>query len=386
VLTGVSAPGSRTGITESEDKAGDNEPAEITPRKRSGFTNFENFTTMRLFAAAVVLFSHGFAIAEGFEDREPLQATTGEIAGIYAVYVFFVMSGFLITRSWTTSSSTVSYVWKRFLRIYPAYAASILVCSLLIAPWWFQGPLLEYYKQPEVYRAIAHGLIFNIEGYSAPGVRFYDESDFGWVLNGVLWTLKIEVFLYAAVAVLGVLRLLRLEVVLALSLIGLASTLTKTYLDFELLGIWQVNWGLSFGVPGFFSGSFLFFVFQKREPSRALAIILGIAAVVVPFLDLSAVLPAGAFSHELFPVLAAYPVIWLGHASAPDLGHWSRYGDLSYGLYAFGWPIQQVVRSWVGDGMSGWMFFPLCLLPALAVAWLSWHLVESKALQHKTAL
>lgn len=60
-----------------------------------------------------------------------------------------------------------------------------------------------------------------------------------------------------------------------------------------------------------------------------------------------------------------------------------RFGDPSYGLYIFAFPIQQTL-IWLNHGRLGWMpLFLLTLLACFAAAFASWHLVEKRALRLK---
>ena len=103
-----------------------------------GFVHYENFGFLRLIAAGSVMFSHSFLIASGNEYGEPLVMLLGphNIVGIYAVFVFLILSGFLVSRSAELSSSTISFLWKRSLRIYPGLAVCALVLGLGIAPFF----------------------------------------------------------------------------------------------------------------------------------------------------------------------------------------------------------------------------------------------------------
>jgi peptidoglycan/LPS O-acetylase OafA/YrhL len=62
----------------------------------------------------------------------------------------------------------------------------------------------------------------------------------------------------------------------------------------------------------------------------------------------------------------------------------ARFGDLSYGLYIYGWPVEQTVLYLRPD--ASWLELFLLAYPATAaVAFLSWHLVEKRALRLKPA-
>src|SRR4051812_33589333 len=89
-----------------------------------------NFDTIRLVAAASVIFSHAFLIADGHDKNEPFVRLTGSIIGIHGVFIFLIISGFLVTQSLKTSSSLRHFAWKRSLRIYPALALCAIVSAL----------------------------------------------------------------------------------------------------------------------------------------------------------------------------------------------------------------------------------------------------------------
>jgi peptidoglycan/LPS O-acetylase OafA/YrhL len=188
-----------------------------------------NFDTLRLWAAASVIFSHSFVLAEGVEDNEPFQHLTGEILGVYGVFVFFILSGFLITRSRLQTSTTTQYLWKRFLRIYPAYFVSILVTIILVCPFFTSHPASDFLTSLSTWKPAIKALLFSNGAHNdnliINGFSFYsngNEWSMGTLINGVFWTIKIEIILYIAVAVLFVTRLLTPWVV---GILAVASTI-----------------------------------------------------------------------------------------------------------------------------------------------------------------
>ena len=81
-----------------------------------------NFDALRLVAAVSVMFSHAFLIAEGSQRHEPLIVLTGNqaILGLCGVFVFFAISGFLVTQSFEQTGDPWRFLAKRALRIFPA--------------------------------------------------------------------------------------------------------------------------------------------------------------------------------------------------------------------------------------------------------------------------
>ena len=86
------------------------------------------------------------------------------------------------------------------------------------------------------------------------------------------------------------------------------------------------------------------------------------------------------------PILAAYPIIYLGMSQSIYLGNATKFGDLSYGTYLYGWPILQIIRGVAGTSLSGWGLFLIALPLAAACGGLSWHLVEKRALAYKAMI
>src|SRR4051812_6334966 len=81
-----------------------------------------------------------------------------------------------------------------------------------------------------------------------------------------------------------------------------------------------------------------------------------------------------AAASRLCP-MRRYIVVFL--ATRPNIGSRlaHRIGDLSYGLYLFGWPVEQLTQQLTGS-RSGWELFLYSLVPTLAVAAVSWWVVE----------
>lgn len=61
---------------------------------------FNNFDFISFFAATMVIISHAFLLSYGDENLEIVNfLTQGQMnAGSLGVYIFFIISGFLITR------------------------------------------------------------------------------------------------------------------------------------------------------------------------------------------------------------------------------------------------------------------------------------------------
>src|SRR5262249_36023778 len=149
----------------------------------------------------LVIVSHSFGLMDGDYSREPLARLFGSLAlSDIAVDGFFVISGYLVTQSFESSHSVLSYLRKRVLRIYPGYCVAFLVSIFIVAP--LTGGALS---------DITWIAAFNMLLLQMPSVPNVFNGLHFPVLNGAMWTIAYEFRCYLAVVVLGLLGLLRVR-------------------------------------------------------------------------------------------------------------------------------------------------------------------------------
>jgi peptidoglycan/LPS O-acetylase OafA/YrhL len=78
-----------------------------------------------------------------------------------------------------------------------------------------------------------------------------------------------------------------------------------------------------------------------------------------------------------FPI--AYLTIWIGLMRPPKI----PFGDLSYGVYLFHFPVEQIVAHLFPGVRCWWLMTLMALPPTLLCAWLSWSLIEQPILNRK---
>jgi peptidoglycan/LPS O-acetylase OafA/YrhL len=326
-----------------------------------------NFDALRFFAAASVIFSHAFLVVEGTEGGEWFARLTGgqTILGLAGVFVFFTISGYLVTGSYLSDPSPRRFALKRVLRIFPGLWVNLLLVGLVLGPVVSTLPLAAYLSDGGLAGFFGHNLLLDATDTPLPGVSF-SGNQVGRIVNGALWTLRYEVMMYLMVLLLGVCRLLRLWVSLGLLGIGIASIgFEQALTPYGDLGEWA--W-----LVGFFASGMCLRLLGERWLDRRLALLAGLGLIVSGWLHLFIM---------LFPLFGGYLTIYLAMAHTRRLGSFGRYGDLSYGLYIYGWPIEQAV-VWAADGrLPWWGVFVIALALAALAAWLSWHGVEQRALR-----
>jgi peptidoglycan/LPS O-acetylase OafA/YrhL len=327
-----------------------------------------NFDVLRLIAALSVTFSHSFLIAEGTQAKEPFVILTGSqcVLGLVGVFVFFVISGYLVTESFCRSPHPGMFALRRTLRIYPGLLANIAVCAFVLGPIVTTMPLSEYFSAQGLREFLWKTVVLQPGELNLPGVVF-SHNAVGRHLNGSLWSLRYEVLMYVMVGGLGVFRLLRLSMCIVLTAIGIAAVYFEDAL--RPLGEFQLwTWLLGF----FASGMTLYFLRDRLAFNGRWALV-ALAALVM-FTAIGRLI-------MLFPLAGAYLALWFARRYDPWLAYSRWCGDLSYGIYIYGWPLEQFVFRLSGGRALWWQVWLGALPLILAAAWLSWRFIEGPALR-----
>jgi len=205
-----------------------------------------NFDALRLVAAASVVFSHSFLISEGTQDHEWLIWLTENqsILGLVGVFVFFAISGFLVTQSFEETGDAWRFLAKRSLRIFPGLFVATVLSAFALAPLVTTLWPSAFLSRPEPYEYVIGNTLLDQTVHELPGVMFVN-NPVGLEINGSLWTLRLEFTMYLMVLALGVLRLLTVRAALLLLAFGMAclhfnmlDELEKWGWFFQLLSGW----------------------------------------------------------------------------------------------------------------------------------------------------
>jgi peptidoglycan/LPS O-acetylase OafA/YrhL len=340
---------------------------------------------IRLLLAAAVIFSHGFPLSGRGEDPFFRWSLGQENLGGYAVIGFFAISGYLITKS-GTRNDILQYMWARVLRIFPAFFLVIGVSAFIVGPliWLSMGRGIGSYINfgpggPIAYittnwtLTIGQWGINDIFATTTP----YGLQTGGSVFNGSLWTLGYEWFCYlliGAMVLFGVLSKFRVIVpVLTLVLFGMqiarfAGTGFGSVVPW-LGDPFTVNLTLIFML-----GACLALYADKIVLDDRLGFFCLAIAVWTVF--------KGGFGTLGFPAFA-YALLWLAARLPDGLKKIGSKNDYSYGLYLYGFLVEQVL-AYLGWHHWGYVPYVLAsLVISAACAWLSWHLVEKRALALK---
>lgn len=336
-----------------------------------------NFDLIRLLAAFSVMFSHSYFFLNDVA-HEPFYRYLNEFdtGGGWGVATFFVISGFLVSRSVETRT-TFEYLKARILRILPGLAVVVLLTILVVGPLATTLPVNLYFRDETTWRYLLTLLIFPIQ-YALPDV-FEDRADSS--VNAPLWTLPIEFSFYLLLPLARALDLMRKRSSVAV-LVGAVLVALLTY-----------KLGYSFSYPGpgiipalhlfpvarfglFFASGVFLYIHRDRIPLSPLIAAGCVALLACGWEGLTKVM----IFHVTLPYLVIFAALY---RVAPGSGALRRLGDLSYGLYIYAMPVQQLVIHYGGDRFNPVGLTATALPIVLALAWLSWTFVEKPALTLK---
>lgn len=339
-------------------------------------TRDNNFDALRILAAAAVIYGHAHVLA-----AHPAVTVLGNAVESMAVKIFFVISGFLVANSWVFDSSPWRYLGKRCLRIFPGLLLLMLVTVLVLGPLVTTVALSEYFSSGATWRYMSYNIAL-YPAYGLPGV--FADNIFPAAVNGSLWSLPVEFLMY-----------LLFPVIFTLSRAGnsnrllIAFTLALSAGSLYFLRVSPLTTPLSFygtglsgtldAAPYFFIGSLYSVTRLKRGLSPAVALFLIAVAALLQ--------PVSALGMELaLYVLLPFCVLSFATQAAPVISRAGRFGDPSYGIYLYGFVIQQTVYHFAGKGMTPLENALVSIPIAGALAYMSWHLVEKRALKLKPGI
>lgn len=328
----------------------------------------DNFLPLRLVAAALVIYGHGPAMA-GAGGPQDLFGWLGwkTYSGSLAVDLFFIVSGFLVTGSNLRRDDPWSFLGARALRIVPAFAVCMVLTTVVVGAACTRLSLAEYLAAAGTWDYLRTNLQLGVKiAAELPGV--FVDNPHTRTVNGSIWTLLLEVRLYVILAILGALGLLRRR---SLGNLVLGAGLALAVVVPERIAL--VDHPDSVRLTVLFTLGALCYVNREHVPLHGAAVVLFAAAAW--WLHDSRLYPAA------FSLAEVAFVLWFAYG-LPALVH-DGAGDYSYGVYLWGFPMQQVAAQLApGLGALGNSAVGLALALPLGVA--SWHLVEEPALAWKS--
>lgn len=205
-------------------------------------TRFIFLDYLRVFAFSSVLLGHKFqATIQSFASDESFHVILRRIISFLSIFtenggagvvVFFLISGYIITYA-IQREDALSFLVKRFFRIYPLYVSAVLI-ELLLQRIVYSGGEIDF-------RSLLVSLTLTGDIFNSP-----------YTLAGVEWTLRLEVMFYLVVFIAKITGLIEKKILacgcmVLLSLLFIAYPIpnwdgwsrgyTGLYLPFLFMGV-----------------------------------------------------------------------------------------------------------------------------------------------------
>lgn len=320
-----------------------------------------NLDLIRLIAAIAVIVYHSFAINPQWGITDPIKSFFGHTStGGIAVKIFFFISGLLVANSILTRKSPIQFIVSRSLRIFPGLAFVLLSTAFIIGPIETSLGLGKYFTDRGTYSYILNNLLLNTD-YFLPGVVF----DNGHGINGSLWTIRYEVIAYV---VLFLAFSLRLTVNKLLASLICIVVIVEPITPIKGLLFASSNDSAIFLLAPSFALGCLFAINKDRFKSTWL----------IPVLMLLASIATSNTTLSALLLCTSMCLLSLHVASRPFTLRIKLRNDISYGVYLWGFPIQQLLHSYFSAGPVIGILSPILL--SCMVAYVSWVLIEKPAI------
>ena len=334
-------------------------PSDPSPRNN-------NFNIIRVFASLLVIYGHMSHIM-----GLPVFTVYNQAISTIGVKIFFVISGYLITKSFMNDSNFIRYMIRRVFRIFPGLIAVTLFAFLIIGPLMTELSVKEYFNHPEAWLYLKNMILWPI--YNLP--ETFKNNIYPYAINGSLWSLPVEFAMYLILPIVYVifkkLNLIKVGIIGTALLFVIINYIKITFFPEFRFVFYGTNWpdGLSL-VPFFFIGSLFSLPQMNKYLNLQLSTALFVAGAFFSF-DL-------ATTEILLTITLPYFVLSFALCDKPVFGAWFKKCDFSYGLYLYGFPIQQILFNYIRTRMdiSLNMMTLISFIFILIISILSWYLVE----------
>lgn len=329
-----------------------------------------NYDVVRLIAACLVIYGHANAMIPSHLEGVDVVSVLIEkfdYSGAFAVKIFFFLSGLVVTNSLMEKGNVTQFVVARVFRIWPALLFVLFFSVFVLGAFFTTLDLVVYFSNPETRNYIFSNSLMKIV-FELPGVFQEDLSGplNHRAINGSLWSLPYEVGAYlglVALFMLGVNRYKKLSI-LVLVLLLLDVFLEKRFLFPGRL----LNPTVDDLAPFFGFGALLALLKDKIVVDIKIVFSLGI----ILFLFQNSL-----YSRYIFYLFVFISIIYF--FSREWIVKLKLKSDISYGVYIWGWPVQQVLAHQFPN-LSFGMHIILATLISCAAGAFSWFFIEKPSI------
>lgn len=334
-----------------------------------GGSRENNFNIIRFVAAMMVVLGHMCHLL-GLQVNQFL----GQEVSTIGVKIFFLISGYLIAQSFLNDSNLIRYAIKRIFRIMPGLIGVVLFSAIIVGPIFTVLPVKDYFLSGGIGVYLRNIFLYPV--YALPGV--FETNPYPNAVNGSLWSLPVEVLMYIVIPVIFLL-FKRMDKVKLAIVFAIVLEVTNILIgQFRPETIWVI-YGTDLIaalaiIPYFFVG--IIFASTKVKQYLNLQLAIGLVCVAA-MLDL----PSALAELVVFFVLP-YFIFSFSFAERPRFVKCFSKNDFSYGLYLYGFVIQQCVVNLLWKyQLSLNIYFVICAAITFVFSVMSWFLIEKPAQQ-----
>jgi len=321
-----------------------------------------HFNFIRLFAAFLVFYGHAFVFM-----GNPIHIALNHEVGLF---IFFSISGYLISMSWELDPSLKRYFIKRTLRIFPALIVVIVLSIVVLGPIMTTLSLKDYFSSPILLLYLKN--IFLHISFYLPGV--FEHNHVPNAVNGSLWSLPVEFFMYILVAVLHREKYYIKYIVLVAFLIFATVTVLWARVASEMVVVYGTDLRQVAIVGTFFwAGAVMYHWDIKRFFSFENFVIVLLFSIFV--------YQWGYFYSIVSLALIPFLVLSFGFSNSQYLSFFNK-ADYSYGFYIYAFPVQQSIIYLKPDISIMWYLISGFII-TMFFASMSWHFVEQPMIRLK---
>ena len=322
-----------------------------------------NIDIFRVIAASLVIYGHSYALVPDAKFNDVIQwILVFDYSGSIAVKIFFFLSGLVVTNSLLAKKDGVDFLIARFFRIFPALLVVLFAMAFIVGPILTTISLSDYFSSMLPFYYVLNGFFMDIQ-YLLPGVF---EGNKNSVINGSLWTIPFEVFCYLFL--------------IALFFVGVTKSRILMTLVFIPIVIDQAS-----------GNALLFTWLPQKNDVTLLAPCFAFGAVLAVWKDkinidinttagvilLSLLLFRSNYNYYFAYIAIFISILYISTNSLvlklkPKV-------DLSYGIYLWGWPVQQIIVSMKPNQTAEFNQIT-SILVCFVISYVSWKLIEKPSI------
>lgn len=320
-----------------------------------------NLNLIRLILASMVIVGHSPILNGGSNYWvDPITYFFPFAAsGPWAVNLFFFISGLVVTNSLINNRKPLQFIVARLFRIMPAFAFVVIFSAFIIGPIVSSFTYNQYFDSSTTYTYITENLLFHVY-YNLPGVfanNFYKNA-----VNGSLWTLAYEMSCY--VILLGVFLIIRNKGKLFFNII-LGIILLEGFSPYKFIFNWLgTNPEINLLPAAFALGSLL--AVNAEDIKIDQFSVLGVMLIYFFF-------RSSGYANFFFNIASSITILFV--AANKYFNMYRPKYDVSFGVYLWGFVVQQTLFHYTGKIYVGWHCI-LSLIISFALAYLTHFFIE----------